>query len=62
MEYYYRLKIERAKLLIKSDKFNFSEIVEKLGYTTIYYFSRQFKKIVGMNASEYSRSIDSFIY
>lgn len=60
MEYYYRLKIERAKLMIKSGDMNFSEIAEKLGYSTIHYFSRQFKKIVGMSASEYSRSIDSY--
>jgi AraC-like DNA-binding protein/quercetin dioxygenase-like cupin family protein len=60
MEYYYRLKIERAKLFIKSGEMNFSEIAEELGYSTIHYFSRQFKKIVGMSASEYSRSIDSY--
>lgn len=60
MEYYYRLKIERAKLLIQSGSMNFSEIAEQLGYSTIHYFSRQFKKIVGMSASEYSKSIASY--
>jgi AraC-like DNA-binding protein/quercetin dioxygenase-like cupin family protein len=60
MEYYYRLKIERAKLLIKTGDMNFSEIAQSLGYSTIHYFSRQFKKIVGMSASEYSKSIDSY--
>jgi AraC-like DNA-binding protein len=60
MEYYYRLKIERAKLLIQAGNMNFSEIAEQLGYSTIHYFSRQFRKIVGMSASEYSKSIASY--
>lgn len=60
MEYYYRIKINRAKLLIQKGDMNFSGISEALGYSTIHYFSRQFKKIVGMNPSEYSKSIDSY--
>lgn len=60
MEYYYRLKIIEAKLLIKNGNMNFTEIAETLGYSTIHYFSRQFKKIVGMSPSEYSKSIDSY--
>ncbi len=60
MEYYYRIKINRAKLLIQKGDLNFSGIAEELGYSTIHYFSRQFKKIVGMSPSEYSKSIDSY--
>ena len=60
MEYYYRIKINRAKLLIQKGDLNFSGIAENLGYSTIHYFSRQFKKIVGMNPSEYAKSIDSY--
>ncbi len=57
MEYFYRLKIEEAKRLIRNGTNNFTQIADKLGYSTIHYFSRQFKKIVGMSPSEYSKSI-----
>ena len=36
---------------------NFTQISEKLGYTSIHYFSRQFKKVTGMTPSEYASSI-----
>ncbi|NCD04782.1 MAG: AraC family transcriptional regulator [Spirochaetia bacterium] len=57
MEYFYRLKIEEAKRLIRNGTNNFTQIADELGYSTIHYFSRQFKKIVGMSPSEYSKSI-----
>lgn len=57
MEFFYRLKIEEAKRLIREETSNFTQIADILGYSTIHYFSRQFKKIVGMSPSEYSKSI-----
>ena len=36
---------------------NFTQISAHLGYTSIHYFSRQFKKIVGMTPSEYASSV-----
>ncbi len=57
MEYFYRLKIEEAKRQIREETNNFTQIADLLGYSTIHYFSRQFKKIVGMSPSEYSKSI-----
>ena len=36
---------------------NFTQIADSLGYASIHYFSRQFKKITGMTPSEYSSSI-----
>ena len=36
---------------------NFTQISDFLGYSSIHYFSRQFKKITGMTPSEYSSSI-----
>lgn len=51
------LKIEEAKQLIRNNKMNFTEISELLGYSSIHYFSRQFKKLTGMTPSEYSSSI-----
>jgi AraC-like DNA-binding protein len=57
MEYYITLKIEKAKKLIREGRFNFTEVSELLGYSSIHYFSRQFKRYTGMSPSEYSSSV-----
>jgi len=57
IEYFSMLKIEQAKKLIREQKLNFTQIADSLGYTSIHYFSRQFKKIAGMTPSEYVYSI-----
>ena len=51
------MKVEAAKELIRTEQMNFTQISEKLGYTSIHYFSRQFKKVTGMTPSEYASSI-----
>lgn len=57
MEYFGKLKIERAKDMIREGKGNFTEIAAALGYQSIYYFSRHFKKAAGMTPSEYASSV-----
>lgn len=57
IEYFSRMKINSAKELIRTNRMNFTQISEHLGYTSIHYFSRQFKKITGMTPSEYASSI-----
>ena len=57
IEYFSILKIEVAKELIRTNHMNFTQISAHLGYTSIHYFSRQFKKIVGMTPSEYASSV-----
>ena len=57
IEYFSQLKIARAKELIREKNLNFTQIADCLGYTSIHYFSRQFKKITGMTPSEYALSI-----
>jgi len=57
MEYFRNLKIEEAKKYIREDNLNFTEIAEKLGYNSIHYFSRHFKKATGMTPSEYASSV-----
>ena len=51
------MKIDAAKQLIRSQRLNFTQIADRLGYTSVHYFSRQFKKVTGMTPSEYSVSI-----
>ena len=57
IEYFSEMKIERAKELIREDTMNFTQIADSLGYTSIHYFSRQFKKLTGMTPSDYALSI-----
>lgn len=57
INYFSNMKIEEAKQLIRERHLNFSQIAEKLGYTSVHYFSRQFKKITGMSPSEYASSV-----
>ena len=57
IEYFSDMKIDMAKQLIRTEQMNFTQISEKLGYSSIHYFSRQFKKRTGMTPSEYASSI-----
>ena len=57
IDYFSNMKIEKAKQMIREDHYNFTQISDYLGYSTIHYFSRQFKKITGMTPSEYASSI-----
>lgn len=57
IDYFSHLKIDLAKQLIRENHHNFTQISDFLGYTSIHYFSRQFKKITGMTPSEYASSI-----
>ncbi|MDC7232249.1 MAG: AraC family transcriptional regulator [Spirochaetales bacterium] len=57
MEYYKRLKIEKAKQLIREGADNFTQISYKLDFSSLQYFSRLFKKITGMTPGAYASSV-----
>ena len=57
IDFFSKMKINEAKRMIRNQSFNFTQIADRLGYTSIHYFSRQFKKITGMSPSEYASSI-----
>lgn len=56
-QYIASIKLKKAKFLIKENKYTISEISEKLGFTSIHYFSRAFKKEFNLSPSEYAKSI-----
>lgn len=56
LEYFKWLRIEEVKLLIREMQYNYTKIAEALGYSSIHYFSRDYKKMTGMSPSEYSKS------
>ena len=53
LKYINQLKISRAKELLASGICTVSEAAEQSGYHDEAYFSREFKRIVGMSPSEY---------
>jgi AraC-like DNA-binding protein len=55
MEYFNRLRIQRACELLQTTGKSVQEIGQKLGYHDPYYFSRAFKKIVGMSPNAYRK-------
>ena len=59
MDYFTRLKIDRAKEMIREEKYNFTEISERLEFNNSQYFTTVFKRVSGMTPSEYAKSIVS---
>lgn len=57
MEYFIVCKIDSAKQMIRERRLNFTEIAEALGYSSIHYFSKQFKAVTGVTPTDYSYSI-----
>ncbi len=51
--YLHRFKIEKAKEMLRSDYGTLSDIATSLGYSTLYDFSRDFKKHTGVSPSKY---------
>ena len=47
-EFFNNLKIEKAKEYIRENEKNFTQISDELGFRSIHYFSRLFKKKTGM--------------
>lgn len=55
---YVRLqRAERAKILIREEACSMTEIAERLGYSSIHYFSKDFKKLNDMTPTDYAKSI-----
>lgn len=53
MEFFTNLKMREACSLLRSSDMYVYEIAQRLGYKDQYYFSRLFKKVVGMSPKEY---------
>lgn len=54
IQYFMKLRINKAKELIAEGKMSISQISDLLDFDTIQYFSTQFKKIVGFSPSQYA--------
>jgi AraC-like DNA-binding protein len=52
-QYYIAQKIERVKELIVYDELSIKEIAFQLGYSSVAYFSNQFKKVTGLTPTHF---------
>lgn len=57
MAYFHKLKMDYAKELLRSEKMNCTEVAHYLSFSSLQYFSKQFKKATGMSPLEYISSV-----
>ena len=55
IDYYINLKIKEAKFLIRKGNLNFTQIAEKLGYSSLHHFTRTFKATEKMSPQVISK-------
>ncbi len=55
-QYLINVRINEAKKLLVIDEISLSQIAADVGFSDVYYFSRVFKKYVGMSPSRYHNS------
>lgn len=53
INYLTKIRIDRAKVLLKDISFNIKEVGKSVGYADSNYFTKVFKRSVGMSPSEY---------
>ena len=56
-DYISSLRMQRAKELLRDESMSIQEIAETVGYNDYFYFTKVFKKIVGISPSKYRKSI-----
>ncbi len=57
IDYFISLKIKEAKFMIREGDLNFTQIAEKLGYSSLQHFTRAFKQREKMSPTFYEKSI-----
>ncbi|AZK49071.1 helix-turn-helix domain-containing protein [Paenibacillus lentus] len=58
IDYVTRLRMEESKRLIQEQRLSLKEICFEVGYNDPNYFSRVFKKVLGMTPSEYRQQLE----
>lgn len=47
------IRIQQAKRMLSSTQYSVKEVAARVGFSDTHYFSRSFKKVMGLSASEY---------
>ena len=55
IDYFIQLKIQRACRLLDTDVRSIAEIAREIGFDDQFYFSRQFKKVMGLSPRDYRK-------
>lgn len=58
IQYHNKIKMNMARDLLQSGGCNVTQTAQSVGFDDIYYFSRLFKKIIGVNPSSFIHSSD----
>ena len=53
IQHFLHLKVEQACQMLDTTEFSFTQISSQLGYDDNYYFSRLFKKVMGLSPTDY---------
>jgi transcriptional regulator GlxA family with amidase domain len=59
LEYVHALRLERAKTLLETSELKLNELAEKVGYEDTTFFSRLFRRTVGLTPAQYRRRFGS---
>ncbi len=57
MACYRRIRIEEARRLLREGRLNVTQVAEALGYSSLPYFSAQFRREMGMSPLQYLRTV-----
>src|SRR5690606_13064508 len=60
-KYLSELKLHEAKVLIQQAHLSLTDIAERLGYSHLSHFSRQFKRWTGINPMEYRKQVTASV-
>lgn len=52
-EFLVQQRVERAKMLLRDTPLSISQIAASLGYTSVFFFSRQFRQVAGVSPKVY---------
>lgn len=55
IDYFIQLKIQRACRLIDNNSWSIAEVAREMGFDDQFYFSRVFRKVMGMSPAEYRK-------
>jgi two-component system, response regulator YesN len=58
VDYLTKIRIEKAKVLLRNVKIKTYEVGQMVGYEDATYFSKVFKKVVGVSPSEYRNIVE----
>lgn len=54
-QYVIQMRIERACFLLEESAMSLEQIADSLGYNDVYFFNRQFSKVMGITPGQYNR-------